>query len=116
MQLTSSEYLVGDTLNQQLFFSFFVALFFNILVTVVMIHSPTSGGREDENFLTEVRLRSQANYQYQLLKAQLNPHFLFNSLNVLGYLIHEDQDRASDYVKKLSDPIATSLVWSRDRR
>ena len=35
MQLTSSEYLVGETLNQQLFFSFFVALFFNILVTVV---------------------------------------------------------------------------------
>ena len=103
MQLTSSEYLVGDTLNQQLFFSFFVALFFNILVTVVIDLFSYLRWKRRRELATEVRLRSQANYQYQLLKAQLNPHFLFNSLNVLGYLIHEDQDRASDYVKKLSD-------------
>ena len=103
MQLTSSEYLVGETLNQQLFFSFFVALFFNILVTVVIDLFSYLRWKRRRELATEVRLRSQANYQYQLLKAQLNPHFLFNSLNVLGYLIHEDQDRASDYVKKLSD-------------
>lgn len=103
MQLTSSEYLVGETLNQQIFFSFVVALFFNILVTVVIDILSYLRWKRRRALATEVRLRSQANYQYQLLKAQLNPHFLFNSLNVLDYLIHEDQDRASDYVKKLSD-------------
>ncbi len=103
MQLTSSEYLVGETLNQQLFFSFVVALFFNILVTVVIDIFSYLRWKRRRALATEVRLRSQANYQYQLLKAQLNPHFLFNSLNVLDFLIHEDQDRASDYVKKLSD-------------
>ncbi|MCI2082801.1 MAG: histidine kinase [Bacteroidales bacterium] len=50
-----------------------------------------------------VKMRSQANYKYQLLKNQLNPHFLFNSLNVLDYLIHTDQNRASDYVKKMAN-------------
>ena len=103
MQLTSSEYLVGDTLNQQLFFSFVVALFFNILVTAVVDIFSYLRWKRRRELATEVRLRSQANYQYQLMKAQLNPHFLFNSLNVLDYLIHEDQERASDYVKKLSD-------------
>lgn len=50
----------------------------------------------------EIEKRVQANYQYNILKSQLNPHFLFNSLNVLDYLIYTDQDRASAYVKKLA--------------
>lgn len=50
----------------------------------------------------EVEKRAKANYQYQLLKSEMNPHFLFNCLNVLEYLIYIDKDRASDYVKKLA--------------
>lgn len=50
----------------------------------------------------EIEKRSQANYQYDLLKSQLNPHFLFNSLNVLDLLIHTDPERASHYLKKLA--------------
>lgn len=50
----------------------------------------------------EIQKRSAANYQYQLLKSQLNPHFLFNSLNVLDFLIQTDQEKASDYVKRLA--------------
>lgn len=38
-----------------------------------------------------------------LLKAQLNPHFLFNSLNNIDILIEESPKIASDYLKKLSD-------------
>jgi len=40
--------------------------------------------------------------QYETLKSQVNPHFLFNSLNALIQLIHTDPDRAELYVKKLS--------------
>lgn len=32
------------------------------------------------------------------LRAQLNPHFLFNNLNSLDELIHVDKDRASDFL------------------
>ena len=101
MQFTSSNILWGDQSTNLL--SFVVALFFNILVTVVIDILSYLRWKRRRALATEVRLRSQANYQYQLLKAQHDPHFLFNSLNVLDYLIHEDQDRASDYVKKLSD-------------
>ena len=40
--------------------------------------------------------------QYQSLKDQLNPHFLFNSLNVLSSLIYEDPDQANDFVVRLA--------------
>lgn len=40
--------------------------------------------------------------QYQGLKDQLNPHFLFNSLNVLSNLVYEDADRSAAFIQKLS--------------
>ena len=40
--------------------------------------------------------------QYQSLKDQLNPHFLFNSLNVLSSLIYEDADKSAAFIQKLS--------------
>ncbi|WP_461754606.1 histidine kinase [Myroides sp. LJL115] len=40
--------------------------------------------------------------QYESLKNQLDPHFLFNSLNVLSSLIEEDQDKAVEFTHSLS--------------
>ena len=40
--------------------------------------------------------------QYRLLRDQLNPHFLFNSLNALSNLVHQDADKAEDYIVELS--------------
>jgi LytS/YehU family sensor histidine kinase len=40
--------------------------------------------------------------QYQSLKNQVNPHFLFNSLNALSSLVYDDQDKAVDFIRKLS--------------
>ena len=40
--------------------------------------------------------------QYQSLKDQLNPHFLFNSLNVLSNLVYEDADKSSKFIEKLA--------------
>ncbi|MDR2773970.1 MAG: histidine kinase [Tannerella sp.] len=42
--------------------------------------------------------------QYEALAGQVNPHFLFNSLNTLSSLIREHQDEnALKYINKLSD-------------
>ncbi|HEX2393784.1 MAG TPA: histidine kinase, partial [Bacteroidales bacterium] len=41
-------------------------------------------------------------YQYQTLKSQINPHFLFNSLNTLSQLVYEDPARADNYIQELS--------------
>lgn len=40
--------------------------------------------------------------QYQSLKDQLNPHFLFNSLNVLSGLVYESADQSAAFIQQLS--------------
>lgn len=40
--------------------------------------------------------------QYRSLKDQLNPHFLFNSLNVLSGLVYENADKSAEFIQQLS--------------
>lgn len=40
--------------------------------------------------------------ELKLLKAQINPHFLFNNLNVLGALIQQDTGLATAYLKRFA--------------
>jgi two-component system LytT family sensor kinase len=47
--------------------------------------------------------------QLNSLKNQLNPHFLFNSLNTLSWLINEDKERSQLYLQKLSQVLRYSL-------
>ena len=46
--------------------------------------------------------KEQMATKYESLKNQVNPHFLFNSLNALTNLVYEDQDRAADFIRQLS--------------
>ncbi len=41
--------------------------------------------------------------QYESLKSQVDPHFLFNSLNVLTNLVYEDADKSAKFIKQLSE-------------
>ena len=41
-------------------------------------------------------------FQYETLKNQVNPHFLFNSLNTLSSLIRSDVDLSDLFIQKLS--------------
>ena len=46
---------------------------------------------------------NEAQYRYQILKRQLNPHFLFNSLNALDCLVCDEKtEQASTYIHKLA--------------
>jgi len=47
--------------------------------------------------------REQLALQYETLKSQVNPHFLFNNLNSLTSLISTNPEKAIDFVKKLSE-------------
>jgi two-component sensor histidine kinase len=44
-----------------------------------------------------------ATAQLAALRAQINPHFLFNSLNSIAQLIHADPDKAEACVERLAD-------------
>jgi signal transduction histidine kinase len=47
--------------------------------------------------------------QLHLLRAQLQPHFLFNALGSIAELVHEDADRADRMVGQLSDLLRATL-------
>jgi sensor histidine kinase YesM len=50
------------------------------------------------------RLKSEnLKSKFESLKSQVNPHFLFNSLNALSSLVYSDQDKAADFIQKLSE-------------
>lgn len=72
--------------------------------------------RERESDLTQVerleRLRSQA--ELAALKAQVDPHFLFNSLNTLGHLIVRDAVRGREFCDLLAE-VYRYVLASRDR-
>ena len=46
--------------------------------------------------------RMALQHQFDALKGQVNPHFLFNSLNTLSSLISEDTQQAEDFVEDLA--------------
>src|SRR5260221_1033271 len=51
----------------------------------------------------ETSKKESAIARYESLKNQINPHFLFNSLNALTNLVYEDQDKAVKFIKQLSE-------------
>ena len=53
--------------------------------------------------------------QLESLRNQVNPHFLFNSLNTLAYIIPEDPERGVNFVQKLSR-VYRYILEMRDKK
>lgn len=92
----------GSFLNYTFWYTALVAFFFNLIIIAGMDIYAYYGRVQKKALDVEIGKKNKARYQYQQLKHQLNPHFLFNSLNSLDYLIHTDAGKASDYVRKLA--------------
>ncbi|MBO0952595.1 sensor histidine kinase [Fibrella forsythiae] len=81
-------------------------LLFNLLV-VLMVITLYEGIRAFERWeraLRETEELKKANLQSQFdsLRSQINPHFLFNSLNTLSSLIEEDPMQAEQFVGEMA--------------
>ena len=82
----------------------------NILITIVMdtfcitISELYFYFNEWRNSLIEKERLEKENIQsqFQSLKNQVNPHFLFNSLNTLSALIHSDPDQAEEFIDEFA--------------
>lgn len=81
-----------------------------IFLTLAALFSVVQG----EN-LEEIRLR-HAQVENQQLKSQLNPHFLYNTLNNIDALIWLDQERASASVNRLSSLMRYFTYSGRQER
>lgn len=67
--------------------------------------------REKRLKKTERLEKDKVMFQFETLKNQVNPHFLFNSFNTLINIIEDDQKAAVAYVEKLSDFFRDILVY-----
>ena len=57
----------------------------------------------DEIKLKEELAAKNFEMELALIKSQINPHFLFNTINNIDVLITKDATKASEYLNKLSD-------------
>lgn len=84
-----------------------VSLFVGILVFLLIqtIHLGAYFFHQWENAYVESEelKRQKLQSQFDALKSQVNPHFLFNSLNALTTLIMEDQKLAVEFVNRIAN-------------
>lgn len=59
--------------------------------------------------------REQLELQYELLKTQLSPHYLFNSLNTVSSLLDDSPAQAEQFIRRLVQSYQY-LIQSQDRK
>jgi len=80
------------------------------LVLVLVYYLVTNSQKLQERAQQEERLRSLVREaELSMLKSQINPHFLFNSLNSIASLTMSNPDEARDMIIRLSDFLRYSL-------
>jgi len=68
----------------------------------------------EQQVIKKEQLKSvQIQYEYQRIKDQINPHFLFNSFNSLIGLVEENPKKASKVLEKLSTMFRTVLKYEK---
>lgn len=61
------------------------------------------------HYTSQQMLQTQSQARLQALQARIRPHFLFNSLNTIASLTHDDPDRAEHAIESLADLFRASL-------
>lgn len=91
---------ISTTLNLRFnnYVYFFVMLMLLIISRTVLLNNKTKIDAIEKEQLKQQTLQNELS----ALKNQVNPHFLFNSLNSLTLLVREDQKTAEKFIKKLS--------------
>ncbi len=76
-------------------------IIFVIIASIIYAISFFKAWREQVKETEQVKSEALA-LKYKVLQDQINPHFLFNSLNVLGSLIDIDSEKAKKFNRELS--------------
>ncbi|WP_439554222.1 2TM domain-containing protein [Flavobacterium macrobrachii] len=91
-----------DFINNEKAGNYIVASVFTFIV-ISIVHIIYLYKYYQENKLKEQKvIAGTANAKFESLKNQIDPHFLFNSLNVLSSLIEENPDNAQRFTTSLS--------------
>ncbi|MCZ8355373.1 MAG: histidine kinase [Cyclobacteriaceae bacterium] len=80
-------------------------MFFISIFMLVALHEFMALNEDNESLYMKSKILEKKNYlaKYEALKSQINPHFLFNSLNVLSSLVYTDSKKSDLFIKKFAD-------------
>ena len=74
------------------------------LIVLTLCYIATLYIKSQRELREEREQKHLSQYRYERLKQQITPHFLFNSLGILDYLVQEHQtERASAFIHKFAD-------------
>jgi len=94
---------------------FFIAVGMSTYLLATLAHylimAVEKSRQSEEEALNQQLLASQS--RLKALKATINPHFLFNSLNLLGPLMRTSIPRAETVISQLSDFLVYSLRYQK---
>ena len=113
---TATVWLVGQEQRawqqeaQRMFFNHFDWEMMTYWAIVLLSHALRYQGEARDRSLRESQLETHlVEAQLQALQRQLQPHFLFNTLNTISALMHRNVDAADNMIAKLSDLLRISL-------
>ncbi len=58
---------------------------------------------KEEEIRSVEMMNNQLNLQFEALKSQLDPHFLFNSLNTISSLLYKDTEKAEKFIRMFAE-------------
>ena len=106
LRIFTSVYISGNTFSEFLEYESYKNYTFGIWVTltiIIVFHAIYFYKKNQENKVKESQIVAKnQTAKFESLKNQLDPHFLFNSLNVLTSLISENPNQAEKFTTKLS--------------
>ncbi len=80
-----------------------ISIVYVVLIDLILIISRYKDRLQKEKEANALLREEKLVSDLQALQNQLNPHFLFNSLNVLVSEVYDDADKAVTYIGQLSD-------------
>ena len=91
-----------------------LGVFIAVVVVIHSFHMLVSFYRElrEKDVLEEKLKTLTAQAEIKALRAQINPHFLFNSLNTIASLVNSNPSRAEESVERLADIFRYTLSAS----
>lgn len=111
-------WLKAGLLNQQVWYGVFNHLFtlpFAILLEIIVFALAIAKKIGDERQAKNALEKKAIEVEMMALRSQMNPHFVFNSLNTVRYFVLSDQkEKAKNYLAKFSKLLRTILSYSKE--
>jgi two-component system, LytTR family, sensor kinase len=92
-------------------FGFRINLFLNCANAIVFFMNKLKKTQMEAEQLKKISIEAQ----FEALRNQINPHFLFNCFNVLSTLVYKDADTSATFISRLSN-VYRYLLYNQEKK